>query len=363
MANAYRGSITLKRRCLKRVRSLQIPFARSQGYLSAIVNGASLESFEIELGIPLQVAQLIDQIFLMHDRELALAWLETVMQSIAVGADLNQVWPEFAVRISADAVQYAATDAEREALSTMANVFATNPVDPHVWALHAVDVQTAKREAGSPSSSDQLSSAAAGTAVLAAYNETPHEAVEQIVEAFKFTHQKGTHMGVLEGAAMFGKLLIKLIRSQPKSAVGEEPDASRMLLSTASPVAQPWTSHANILIPQSEKDEVKAVRAAMNRIMAEDDRADQAALAAELGLTGNVEHRVLTLKADELLRERLTRERGMDPTSTFPEIDNFDRRAYSDWLRIPRNSAPLKSWTELDDIAVEFLAQKELASC
>jgi hypothetical protein len=69
--------------------------------------GCTLEAYDhsrypIELGIPEIIARLEDRIFEGLPNEKAMAWPERVLEAIRPGADLNGIWPKFAVWLMVD---------------------------------------------------------------------------------------------------------------------------------------------------------------------------------------------------------------------------------------------------------------------
>ncbi len=113
---AYKGKAKLKKRVLAKIaaqreagRIAKGPSVSTGRSTTWGAVGCLLEDpdgghkrYESELGIPGQLAHLEDTIFESLPDELAQAWPERFMGAIGVGADLEEVWPRFAVWLMVD---------------------------------------------------------------------------------------------------------------------------------------------------------------------------------------------------------------------------------------------------------------------
>jgi len=84
-------------------------------------------SYETELGVPLILAWLEDKIFESLDNGRAKEWPLQFLQAIPVGADLFNVWPQFAVWLLVDeqwgVLQFAEADRTQKAIAAVAEFY------------------------------------------------------------------------------------------------------------------------------------------------------------------------------------------------------------------------------------------------
>src|SRR5581483_10253294 len=80
-----------------------------------------------ELGIPLELAYLEDSIFEGLPRKDAMLWPERFLDAPKVGADLSDVWPQFAVWLLVDpkhgVIRFALDEWSRNAITAVANLW------------------------------------------------------------------------------------------------------------------------------------------------------------------------------------------------------------------------------------------------
>jgi hypothetical protein len=85
-------------------------------------------AYEAELGIPRIVARLEDKIFEELQKEDAIKWPLQFMRAVPVGADLEMVWPKFAIWLLGDpkdgVIQYAKTDEQRKVVQDVVDLYA-----------------------------------------------------------------------------------------------------------------------------------------------------------------------------------------------------------------------------------------------
>jgi len=97
--------------------------------IGCLAQGDSYADVAALLNCPLQIPYLMDVIFEHLPIDAARAWAVDNIEAIPVGADLTHVWPRIAVWLLTDAqygvMQYAATDDERHAIRSVADVYQT----------------------------------------------------------------------------------------------------------------------------------------------------------------------------------------------------------------------------------------------
>src|ERR1700721_582501 len=104
---AFHGKQEIKDKYVDRVRQhraldhlVQGTGWKSNGDTKGCAVGCTLESYDhacypIELGVPLQLAHLEDQLFELQTPQDAQLWPERFLLAIRAGADLSRVWPEW----------------------------------------------------------------------------------------------------------------------------------------------------------------------------------------------------------------------------------------------------------------------------
>lgn len=84
-------------------------------------------AYETELGIPQVLAKLEDGIFESLPNGISLTWPERFLETINPGADLQLVWPKFAVWLLIDkkygVLQFARTDESKKVIIDVANTY------------------------------------------------------------------------------------------------------------------------------------------------------------------------------------------------------------------------------------------------
>ena len=146
--------------------------------------GCTLEAYEhdrypIELGIPVELGKLEDEIFESLRRVEAMKWPEAFLEAIPVGADLSLVWPRFAHWLLVDdehgVIQYAGSHkGARTAIQGVADLFARriagNDPTTEEWAAARAAAGAAARAAswGASWAAPLAAAGAAWSAVWAA---------------------------------------------------------------------------------------------------------------------------------------------------------------------------------------------------
>src|SRR5271165_4413912 len=108
---AYHGDLAVKKKYLKRVRAHRVADELTQrigwkkGRGCAV--GCTLDDYDHsrypdELGVPVALAYLEDELFERQEAIKAQKWPERFLEAIPVGADLSQVWPQFAIWMLVD---------------------------------------------------------------------------------------------------------------------------------------------------------------------------------------------------------------------------------------------------------------------
>jgi hypothetical protein len=102
---AFHGDKAIKERYLDRIKSHREADELIKGKywengkgcaVGCTIHGSSHSAYEIELGIPIQLARLEDVHFERLSNDDSQAWPELFLSSIRVGADLSMVWPKYA---------------------------------------------------------------------------------------------------------------------------------------------------------------------------------------------------------------------------------------------------------------------------
>lgn len=108
---AYHGKAAIKAKYLKRIRAHAKADEIVQGRywedgkgcaVGCTIHSGNHAAYETELGIPVEIAHLEDQIFEGLKNGAAKAWPERFLKAIKPRADLSLVWPRFAVRLLSD---------------------------------------------------------------------------------------------------------------------------------------------------------------------------------------------------------------------------------------------------------------------
>jgi hypothetical protein len=134
------------------------------------IHGSDHAQYETELGIPRVIARLEDGIFEALPNDLAQAWPARFLKAVPVGADLSNVWPQFAVWLLTDerygVIQFANTEARRQAIQSVADLYVLKlegaEIDVNEWLETQQDNHSA-------ASAAYAADAAADAAYHAAY--------------------------------------------------------------------------------------------------------------------------------------------------------------------------------------------------
>src|ERR1700750_3194428 len=133
---AYHGQQSIKDKYLARVQAHRAADTLVQGTGwengkgSAV--GCTLEAYDhdrypIELGIPLHLAHLEDQLFELQTSEDAQRWPERFLAAIKPGADLSKVWSQWVVWMLVGpedgVIRHAKIDASRAAIEHVAQLW------------------------------------------------------------------------------------------------------------------------------------------------------------------------------------------------------------------------------------------------
>jgi hypothetical protein len=133
---AYHGDKAIKKKYLDRVKAHALADEIVKGKywengrgcaVGCTIHSGHHSAYETELGIPQVLALLEDGIFEALPNDLAIKWPERFLAAITPGADLSNVWPEFAVWLLVDekfgVIQFSKTDAQREAIQSVADLY------------------------------------------------------------------------------------------------------------------------------------------------------------------------------------------------------------------------------------------------
>jgi hypothetical protein len=188
---AYHGDPQIKEKYLARVRAHAAADEIVKGQywqggkgcaVGCTIHGSDHGDYEIELGIPREIAFLEDAIFEGLPTGKAKAWPERFLSAIRPGQDLSLVWPRFALRMLTDEKHGMATIAkdQPEALKIIQSAtelferhVAGNPPSVDEWnaawraAMAAMDVWVA-RAASTASDARAAMAAWAATDAMAA---------------------------------------------------------------------------------------------------------------------------------------------------------------------------------------------------
>jgi hypothetical protein len=104
------------------------------------LHGSNHADYEPKFGIPQVLARLEDRIFEGLPNAEAKKWPITFMSAIKPGADLSDVWPQFAIWLLADSkkgvIRFAKTDAQRAVIDGVAELYRQRiPYGDPKWAL------------------------------------------------------------------------------------------------------------------------------------------------------------------------------------------------------------------------------------
>ena len=150
------------------------------------VHSSDHGAYETELGIPRILARLEDCIFESLPNDLSKAWPERFLKAIKPGADISNVWPQFAVWMLTDdewgVIKFARTDAQRESIQTIS--------DMYLFKLEGAEIDADDwREAGTAASAAAAAAYASYvyTAAYAAATPTVDERAKFFATWFFFT--------------------------------------------------------------------------------------------------------------------------------------------------------------------------------
>ncbi|MDX1990629.1 MAG: hypothetical protein SFV17_28300 [Candidatus Obscuribacter sp.] len=144
---AFHGRSATKQKYLKRLCSHMIAEQILQGYgfwknckgsaVGCTVHGSLFAAYETELGIPAQLAGLVDSFFESISTDMSKVWPERFLSAIPVGANLSLIWTQFVTWLLLDAgegvIQFVETDDERRAIQQVAGLYNTGCTDRMRW--------------------------------------------------------------------------------------------------------------------------------------------------------------------------------------------------------------------------------------
>lgn len=178
---AFHGAPELKAKYLNRVaqhRALDhlVQGIGWNGMTKGCAVGCTLEAYDhvrypIELGVPLQLAYLEDQLFEQQNVEDAQRWPERFLSAIPVGADLTRVWPEWAVWMLVDpahgVIKYACGNGRiAKAIEQVAAIYRADVIEPD--AELAAEAAATVAAAGMTTAAGRAATVAARAAAAAA---------------------------------------------------------------------------------------------------------------------------------------------------------------------------------------------------
>ena len=133
---AFHGDPAIKRQYLRRVRNHRKADELVKGQywqdgkgcaVGCTIHSGQHSQYEVELGIPRQLAYLEDRLFENLPNGKAKAWPEAFLEAIPVGADLLVTFHQFIVWLLVDpdegVIKFARTDRTREAIQRVADLY------------------------------------------------------------------------------------------------------------------------------------------------------------------------------------------------------------------------------------------------
>ena len=185
---AYHGNAKEKSAILKQLRAHAKADEIRQGFyweegkgcaVGCTLHGSDHAEYEPRFGIPEVLARLEDRIFEGLPNVEAKKWPIAFMSAIKSGADLSDIWPQFAIWLLADpakgVIRFAKTDAQRAAIDGVAELYRQRvPHGDPRWAAaaaYAADAAAdyADADAAAADAADAAAYAAAAAAAYADY--------------------------------------------------------------------------------------------------------------------------------------------------------------------------------------------------
>lgn len=175
MLTAYHNDVALKEKLIREIPLYREKLLQDFRYCSAFKRSLIWEyvsdfnndgdkicaKYETKLGVPRVLARLENNgIFESLFEERAKTWPQEFLAAIPVGADLTQVWPQYAVWLLVDEkhgiIQYANSDQSRAAIQKVADLYGSNQsVSGENWqeAADAADSLSTAESTRTPSRS------------------------------------------------------------------------------------------------------------------------------------------------------------------------------------------------------------------
>lgn len=132
----YHNDPSIKEKYLSRVRAHReadeiikgVYWEKGKGCaVGCTIHGNDHSKYETELGIPIVLAVLEDNIFENIPNERAKIWHEEFISAINFGADLSGIWPKFVIWLLTDekygVLQYAKTDELRKTIQAVSDYY------------------------------------------------------------------------------------------------------------------------------------------------------------------------------------------------------------------------------------------------
>jgi hypothetical protein len=153
------------------------------------------KSYEVELGIHIQLAGLEDAIFEGLPNDLAMQWPEQFLQAITPGADLSKVWHKFAVWLLIDpidgvfkfsnheSIRHVAELHTRAVVGDMPSIGAWAAAETAAWAAAETAAWAAAGAAAGDAARDAAWAAAGDAARDAAYSKQSEKLLELLRDA------------------------------------------------------------------------------------------------------------------------------------------------------------------------------------
>jgi len=186
---AFHGDKAVQTYFVNRVRAHRIAGEIIQNYywgggrgcaVGCTIHGTDLLTYERELGIPANLASLKDRVFEGMPLPDAIRWPEEFLLAIRPGADLSNVWPQFAVWLlehPADGViQYANTEGTRRVIQGVANLYRQRGSDTNESRWRAEAHWATEEAAKEVAAAKQVANGVASRAACLAAAETAEAA-------------------------------------------------------------------------------------------------------------------------------------------------------------------------------------------
>ena len=194
---AYHNDSSIKEKYLARVRAHREADEILQGFgywedgkecaVGCTLHSSKHDAYETELGIPVRLAYLEDSIFEGLPVDLAKSWPERFLNAIPVGADLEKIWPQYAIWLLESVSEYS-DEVGKKAIETVIDLYERilngEEVTDQEWAAEdAADAARAARAAAAAAEAAEAAARAAWAAWAAEDAADAAGAAEDAAEA------------------------------------------------------------------------------------------------------------------------------------------------------------------------------------